>query len=162
MSLTTQCPEGFDTSLQASQSLMRVLEPYDWATNAIERARLELQPYNKLLSAAALALQSYCSRISRQQDERRHSGGNVMTHIRYVNDGEQNDDHGAVPILYEKPLAQPQFAFLRHTILVWHYHRTCAVELRDVDVALTRSGVILTLLLAEIESILAPVSFQSY
>jgi hypothetical protein len=115
MSLTTQCPEGLNTSLQASQSLMRILEPYDWATNAIERSRLESQPYNKLLSAAALALQSYCSRISRQQVERRNTTGNAMTQIRYVHEAEQTDENGAVSVLYEKPLSQPQFAYLRHT-----------------------------------------------
>jgi hypothetical protein len=69
MSLTTQYSEGLNTSLQASQSLMRVLKRYDWATNSFERARLESQPYNKLLSAAALALQSYCSRFSMQRDD---------------------------------------------------------------------------------------------
>jgi hypothetical protein len=89
MCLLFQCPEGLNTSLQASQSLMRILEPYDWATNAIERARLESQPYNKLLSASALALQSYCSRISRQKGEGRNTSGNAMTQIRYVNEEEQ-------------------------------------------------------------------------
>jgi hypothetical protein len=47
MSVTAQCPEGINTFLKVIQSLMRVLEPYDWVNNAIERARLESQPGNK-------------------------------------------------------------------------------------------------------------------
>jgi hypothetical protein len=107
MSLTTQCPESINTFLKAIQNLMRILEPYDWVTSAIERSRLESQPDNKLHSAAAIKLQSYCSRISRQQGQQINTVGSAMTHIRYFNGENINGENGALTVLYEKPFAQP-------------------------------------------------------
>jgi hypothetical protein len=89
-----------NTSLPARKSFMRILEPYDWASNATERSRLESQPSNKLLSAAALELQSYCSRISGKQVERRNTSGIAMTKIRYVSEEELNDENEAVMEFY--------------------------------------------------------------